>query len=371
MSSRENRSMRSKRKVDHLNAAALQVEGLSESGLDDVVLVHNCLPEVDLSEVRLDTCLCGYDLRSPVIIDAITGGAEESERVNAILAQAARKWGMAMAVGSQTTAIEEGDVGARKTFQVVRRENPNGIVMANVGASVPPDWAVRAIEMIQANILQLHLNAAHELAMKEGERRFSGILRRIEEIVRRVEVPVMVKEVGFGIAREQAALLASTGIRSINIGGKGGTNFVAIEAMRSDELPSRSALEWGIPTCVSLVEVVMSVGSSLDIVASGGFRSGLDVAKGLALGAVAVGIAGLFVRLIVNADDDEATELLDETLGRIDRDLRRVMLLCGACETGQLRKHPVVILGRTAEWLRARNIDVSWFANRGGASTWC
>lgn len=351
---------REKRKLAHLSAAMELGDGPGTTGFEDIHLVHNALPELDWDEIDLQTTFCGKILSSPVFINAITGGAREAKGINRALAQVAARRGLAMAVGSQTAALEE--PGLKDTFRVVRDMNPDGFIMANVGAHVPLEWAVEAVEMIRADALQVHLNVPQEMAMNEGERRFRGSLERISDMARRLPVPVVVKEVGFGIAREEAARLIPTGIRAIDVGGKGGTNFIAIElARRSGEAVGESFLEWGIPTAVSLVEVAEEAGTRIDIAASGGIRRGLDAAKALALGASTIGIAGPLVRLLAREDDG----LLDEEISRLEKELRLVMLLTGARTVGDLRRRPVVITGRTAEWLSRRGIDLSHFAARG------
>jgi len=350
---------REKRKLAHLAGAVELGDGPGTTGFEDIHLVHNALPELDWEEIDLHTTFCGKTLTSPIFINAMTGGAREVKRINAALAHVAARRGLAMAVGSQTAALE--DPGLRDTFQVVREVNPDGFIMANVGAHVPVEWAVEAVDMIRADALQVHLNVPQEMAMTEGERCFRGSLERIAELAREIPVPVVVKEVGFGIAREEAARLIPTGIRAIDVGGKGGTNFIAIELARRSEEMGESFLEWGLPTAVTLVEVVEEAGTRVDVAATGGIRRGLDAGKALALGARAVGIAGPLVRLLAMEEDG----LLEEELSRLERELRLVMLMTGARTVEDLRRRPVVITGRTAEWLSRRGINLSRLSARG------
>ena len=186
------------RKDEHIIIRLKQKPSLAD--FSDIHFVHNCLPDRNLNEVTLETSLLGTELGSPLFINALTGGTPLSKRVNAALAGVARECGLPMALGSQMAALDNPLV--EDTFKVVREVYPEGQIWANLGAYATPELARRAIEMIDAAALQIHLNVPQELAMKEGDCRFRGTLRRIEEIAAAVKCPVIIKEVGFGIARE-------------------------------------------------------------------------------------------------------------------------------------------------------------------------
>ena len=275
------------RKDEHIINRLKQSTGLAD--FSDIHFIHNCLPERDLEEVTLETSLLGARLRSPLFINALTGGTPLARRVNAILAGAARECGLPMAVGSQMAALE--NPGVVGTFEIARKIYPDGSLWANIGSYATPEMARRAVAMIDAQALQIHLNIPQELAMHEGDRRFRGALKRIAGIAAAVPTPVIVKEVGFGIAREQALLLVEAGVAAIDVGGRGGTNFLALEGRRSRRRLSREMLSWGLPTALSLLEVISAAGGRAGIIASGGMFSSLNIAKALALGADAIGLA--------------------------------------------------------------------------------
>lgn len=349
---------RSRRKVEHIAAALATDDPQGATWLDDVRLVHNCLPEVDAGDVDLSTTLCGLRLGAPVLINAMTGGAPELTRVNENLARVAARLGLGIAVGSQTAALENPAVAP--SYTVVRDVYPGGTVIANVGAHVPAEWAVRAVEMLRADALQVHLNAAQELSMPEGDRNFSGYGRRLREVVRAAGVPVIAKETGAGVSGEAAERLVEAGVAAIDVGGYGGTNFVTVERRRAGAATPSPFSGWGIPTAVTVVEVVQTVGGRADVVASGGIRTGVDVARCLALGARAVGIARPVLQAIEQGGVEAAEAYLEEVL----QQLRTAMVLVGARTVEALRQSPVVLMGRAAEWLRTRGFDVERYARR-------
>jgi len=351
-----NLSLRQKRKDDHL-ACALKGE-LSRADFSDIDLVHNCLPEAGLNEVSLNSSLAGLPMRTPLFINALTGGTEKAFYINRSLARVAREGGYAMAVGSQMAGIKNPSVTS--SFEIVRGINPRGIIWANLGAYVDVDTAKEAIEMIGADGIQLHLNAPQELAMTEGDTSFKGILSHITELSRKLKVPVMVKEVGFGISYEQALRLEKSGIKALDVGGKGGTNFVQIEHARRKAKYSSNFSGWGITTPVALMETLHAVKSSVDVMASGGMVGSLEIAKALALGAKATGIAGKALRVLVKYG--EKALLLH--MKRMEKELAQIMLMTGATSLNELAKSSLVITGFTAEWLLRRGIDPGCWARR-------
>jgi len=233
---------RSSRKMDHVRYA-LATGQSGRNGLADVRFVHNPLPDTSLTHISLTTRIGDLVMSSPILINAMTGGAEETESINFGLGAAARETGVAMAVGSQMAAVRDPTLAA--SYAAARRANPGGLLFANLGSEATPDQANAAVEMIEANALQIHLNVVQELVMPEGDRSFEGALRRIERIVRTAEVPVIVKEVGFGMTQAAADRLLSVGVAAVDCGGKGGTNFSAIENARR-ERPLSWFDEWGI-----------------------------------------------------------------------------------------------------------------------------
>ena len=261
-----------------------------------------------------------------------------------------------MAVGSQTIALEE--PGWKESFSVVREYNPDGIIIANLSAAASIDNARAAIGMINADALQLHFNVPQELAMREGDRYFKGIIEQVARIVETSPVPIIAKEVGFGFSHESVQRLYDAGVRIFDTGGQGGTNFIAIEDKRGGAFQGELD-SWGIPTAVSLLEILAS-NLPVKIIASGGIRSPLDAAKSLALGADMVGIAGCLLRILLHQGAYELDRWLNDFLYQ----LQAVFLMCGAGDTKGIREKPVIILGPTAEWLRARAIDPTQWAKR-------
>ncbi len=348
MSSRDKR-IRLRRKDEHIFLS--QRQRPKQADFSDVQFIHNCLPERNLNEVTISTSFLGRVHRSPLFINAVTGGTSRAGRINAGLAWVAKQCGLPMAVGSQLAALSHPP--AVSSFQVVRQVNPEGEIWANLGWYATLEQARQAVEMVNADALQIHLNIPQELAMTEGDCCFRGILQRVAEIVPRVGVPVIVKEVGFGIAFEQARELQGAGVAAIDVGGWGGTNFLEIEHCRQRRKLSPDLLAWGIPTAISLIETLTATGGNVDIFAAGGMASGLNLTKALALGARGVGLAAWPVYILLK----QGREALQKKISKLEQDLRAIMVMAGASSIAELQNVPLVITGFTAEWLRQRGID--------------
>lgn len=346
--------IRSQRKAEHILLATRLADGPSSAGFEDVHLVNQSLPGFGLEDVDLSTHLASKPLNYPLVINALTGGTDQSRGINRSLASLAGRYGLAMAVGSQTAAIH--DPGLRPTFTVVREENPDGVILANVSAALPVQHALEAVDMIQADALQIHFNVPQELAMREGDRDFSEVLANVVRLVERCPVPVIAKEVGFGFSRETAQTLYQAGVRCFDIGGKGGTNFTAIEDERNG-LFGHEFDDWGIPTAVSLAEL-HAWGPDLLLTASGGLRSALDGIKAIAMGAKLIGMAGPVLRILMEQGAPGLENYLQSYLYR----LQAGFLMTGSRTLQELQKKPVVIMGNTGEWLKIRGIDPQLWA---------
>lgn len=286
----------------------------------------------------------------------MTGGTDAAKTINRKLACIAAKYGWGMAVGSQTVALDNQQLA--DSFTVAREVNPDGLLIANVSAGCSPEKALQAVRMIEADGLQLHFNVPQELAMSEGDRSFKGILDNVSQIVEHCPAPVIAKEVGFGFARESAAKIHARGINIFDCGGKGGTNFMAIENQRGGML-DEAFYSWGISTAASLAELA-DAKLPVEIVASGGIRSAVDAAKALALGADMVGISGLFLKILLN----EGYEELERKTERFLYQTSAVFLMTGAANCAEIRQKPLLILDQTAQWLRLRGIDPSRWSSR-------
>lgn len=349
--------MRQSRKAEHLKIAAGLSDGPANNCFADFSLLHNCLPEIHWQDMQFQTAIAGIPLVHPVLINAITGGSAAVESMNGRLAELAKYTQSAMAVGSQYAGLQAPEV--QSSYTVVRKVNPHGVIFANLGAYVKPDEARRAVDMIGAQAIQLHLNPAQEIMMAEGDRSCYGYLRNIARIVQTSSVPVIVKEVGCGMAREQAQALLDVGVAALDSGGAGGTNFLSIEAARKQTQLADDWLTWGIPTALSAVELA-ELGPNVEFIVSGGIRTPLEAVKALALGAKAVGMAAPFIKMLDSQSLTDTAIWLEGFL----KELKKFMFLTGSVAVSDLRRIPLVITGYSQEWLRDRGIDTKKYAVR-------
>lgn len=351
------------RKDAHLALADAQYNPRADSGFDSVRFMPNALPQLALDEVdssvrvfakeasSADGTSASADAtsastsiltpsflwRSPMYINAMTGGSSNAQKINAQLARVAAKTGVAIASGSLSAALQNNALS--DTFSVIRSENPRGFVMANVSAGTSASDAMRAVGMLQANALQVHLNAAQELVMPEGDRDFRNWLKNIEQSVRsceRVRVPVVVKETGCGMTARDVLRLRNIGVRAVDVSGRGGTNFVTIENARRSRGGYDYLADWGLTTVESLIDIQKCDALKADpveIFASGGVRTPLDVVRALALGASAVGVAGEFLHTLMHEGEDA---LLQQILDWQEQ-IRVIMALLGCKSVADLR----------------------------------
>lgn len=347
---------RSKRKWDHIQYA-LSTGQSRDTGFDDITFIHQSLPDSSTEQVSLDTMIGELSLSSPLFINAMTGGGgERTEEINGQLALVAKETRVAMAVGSQMSSIK--NPSEICTYKIVRKVNPNGLIFANLGSEASVDQALQAVDMLEANALQIHLNTIQELTMPEGDRDFTGALSRIEEIVKKLPVPVIVKEVGFGLSRETVKKLTQVGVSIVDVGGFGGTNFAKIENERRNRLLSFFN-SWGIPTAASIAEVKCSF-HDLTVLGSGGIQSSLDVVKALSLGASATGLAGYLLKILL----EEGIEASISEIEEIKMEIGFMLTALGARTIMDLQKAPLVIEGKTHHWLNERGINTKIYSNR-------
>jgi isopentenyl-diphosphate delta-isomerase len=327
------------RKSDHIRINLEQdVASRASSGLEKLRFVHQALPELDMPRIDMHRQLFGKLLNGPLLISCMTGGTEEARIINRNLAAAAQRAGVAMGLGSMRAAVLRPELAP--TFQV-RDVAPDILLFANIGAvqlnyGFTLDQCRRAVEMVQADALVLHLNPLQEALQPEGDTNWSGLLARIESVVRAMPVPVIAKEVGWGISSRAARQLSEAGVAGIDVAGAGGTSWSQVEMYRArTEIQRRVAeafVDWGIPTAES-IRNVRAFAPGLKVIASGGLRNGVDGAKCIALGAELFGMAGLFLRAATQSD-----QAVYDEIEVILRQLRVVMLCTGAGDLAALRK---------------------------------
>jgi len=349
-------SMTRRRKIEHIEICLdEEVQCQRPTMFDDIEFVHNALPEIDKDNIDLTTNFFGLRAGAPLIIAAMTGGHPKTKDVNMKLASAAEELGLPIGVGSQRAAVE--DPSLADTFQIVRESAPSVPVIANIGAT-HVQVAPEAVSMIEADILAVHLNPLQEAIQPEGDCNSEGALENIAAIVDAVDVPVIIKETGAGISGEVAKRLEDAGIVGIDVGGVGGTSWAGVEYYRAlkedDDLKAQLGLEfwdWGIPTALSVLMVLDA--TDLDVIATGGIRSGLDVAKALALGATAAGVAHPLLRPAVHGN---ALDVIVE-LERILEGLRVAMYLTGSEKVEELSSKRLILSGSLVESLKSLGID--------------
>lgn len=331
------------RKKEHLEICldTERVASPSGTGLDRYHFVHCALPELDIDEIDIGTTFLGKSLRAPILISSMTGGFDLARKVNRNLASAAQRLGIAMGVGSQRVAIEE--PSAASSFQV-RDVAPDILLLSNLGAvqlnyGYTVEHCRKAVDMIGANGLILHLNVLQEAMQPEGNRNFKGLTAKIAEVCRQLDVPVVAKEVGNGISVDSARRLRGAGVAAIDVAGKGGTSWSAVEARRAAAQGKRADstfADWGIPTEEALLEVRKAL-PDCPLVASGGIRTGLDIAKAVALGAdLAAFGQPLLAAALASADK------VEEFIRAVIYEIKVAMLCAGAGNLAALRQVSLV-----------------------------
>jgi isopentenyl-diphosphate Delta-isomerase len=347
------------RKDDHVRLAAGQQpchSGYNE--FDDVSFVHHALAGIDRADVSLATQFAGIEWQVPLYINAMTGGSVKTGAINRDLAIAARETGVPIATGSMSAYFA--DESTAGTFSVMRRENPDGFIMANINATTSVEKARRAIGLLQADALQIHLNVIQETVMPEGDRSFASWGPQIEKIVAGVDVPVIVKEVGFGLSRETVSALEKMGVQVADVAGRGGTNFARVENDRRDRADYSYLDGWGQSTPACLLD---AHGAGIPVLASGGVRDPLDVARGLALGAVGAGASGGFLRTVL---DGGPSALIAQISAWLDQ-LAALMTALGARTPAQLARCDVLICGALRSFCADRRIETRGLATRSGS----
>ncbi len=331
------------RKADHLRINREEdVQSGLTSGLENFRFLHRALPELDLDEVDLSQTLLGKAVRTPILISSMTGGTQEAEAINRVLALAAQQMGIAMGVGSQRAGIEHPELAY--TFEI-RKYAPDILLFANIGAiqlnyGYGIEQCRRAVDMIQADALILHLNALQEALQTNGDTHFGGLTSRIEQICRQLPVPVIAKEVGWGFSEPDIRLLKNAGVSAIDVAGAGGTSWSQVEMYRHPH-PRQARVaalfrNWGYPTAEA-IRNVRQVAPDLWVIASGGLRDGMDIAKCLALGARLGGMAGPFLKAA-----SQSLECTLDLISELNDGLRTVLFATGSKDIPALQKDKII-----------------------------
>ncbi|MBI4176782.1 MAG: type 2 isopentenyl-diphosphate Delta-isomerase [Candidatus Aenigmarchaeota archaeon] len=334
------------RKSDHIKIVLEKdVQHKGSAGFDDVLLIHNAMPEMDFDDVDTEIEFLGKKLAAPVLVSGMTGGTAEAERINRNLARAAEEAGVGMGVGSQRAMIENGKL--MSTYSV-RDVAPRMLLIGNIGAAqFAKGYGVgecrTAVESIKADALAIHLNAAQELVQPEGDRNWKGIISAVRQVAKELGYPVIVKETGAGINGDVAKAIEAAGVKAIDVSGSGGTSWTAVESFRNSPV-GNTFNNWGIPTAVAVAWCKKSV--KIPILASGGIYNGLDAAKAISLGASACTIARPLLRAAVTSYEKTKAEL-----ERIIRELRIAMFLTGSKNIKQFQGRKPIVTGKTSEMM--------------------
>jgi isopentenyl-diphosphate Delta-isomerase len=332
----------SNRKDDHIHSALNQNH--PNNDFDCVRLLSNSVGSVNVEDVDIQVHMFERTFLTPIYINAMSGGSELSKEVNEKLSIVASHFGFPMATGSLSAAIK--DDSWKESFQIILKNMENGFKIANIGLSRSKEDAKKAVEILNANALQIHLNVAQEITMPEGDRDFKHWKTRISEIIEHVDVPVIVKEVGFGMTRGTVDLLYSLGVKYVDVSGKGGTNFVSIENdRRNNRLQTFES--YGISTVESLLD---NFNQNVSLFASGGIRDAFDIVKALSLGATMVGMSGYFLKLVMNHSINDVIDIV-QTL--ID-DIKGIMAVLNVERLEGLKHVEKIYHGSVLEFINQR-----------------
>lgn len=347
------------RKNEHISLAEKFYEKPFTSPFHDLRFVHHSFSKIGVADIDYRVKLADLQFQDPFFINAMTGGSEWSGGVNEKLATVAKETGLAMATGSVSAAIKDPD--QEDTFRIARKTNPDGLIFANLGAGHGAENAKKAIDILDADAIQIHINTPQEIVMPEGDRDFNGFIENVAEILAKIDIPVIVKEVGFGMSQETIQMLLDLGVQFIDVSGRGGTDFAQIENFRRPRQNFDDLIGWGQTTPVSLLEA-----NQLDqkpfLIASGGVRTASDIIKSLALGADLVGLSGEILHRVLQDGVEDTISFVKE----LQEEVRGIMTILNAKTIADLRQTSLVISGESRDWCEARGIDWKAYAKRGG-----
>lgn len=342
------------RKQSHFDLCAQQnVEFKTKTTwLEHVELVHQPLTETLLDDIDLSVEICGKKLRAPIVITAMTGGTPDTGKFNKEVAALADRLGLGFGVGSQRVMLNYPEL--TDTFRV-REQAPNVLLLGNIGIAQARELSLatlqKLVDDIQADALCVHLNTAMEIVQHQGDRDFRGSLAAIKRLINELPVPIIVKETGCGFARETGEKLAEIGVEWIDVSGAGGTSWVGVETLRNRALQhlGEAFWDWGVPTAASVLELR---GLGINLIASGGIRTGMHAAKAIALGAQSAGVALPVLRAYVSGGIDAVEEFLSAMI----TELRAAMMLCGCERVADMHANRMVMGGPLLEWATQRNL---------------
>lgn len=336
-----------KRKDDHINYA-LKYQS-SYNSFDDIRLSHCSLPKYNLEEIDLSTAFAQNRFEFPFFINAMTGGSEKGREINRKLAKIASECGLLFITGSYSAALKNPH---DSSFRVVREENRNLLLGTNIGVDKDYTAGIKAVQDLQPLFLQIHVNLMQELIMPEGSRNFNEWENNLRNFVKNIEIPLILKEVGFGMDNETIRKAAEIGIRTVDISGRGGTNFAYIENMRRENRISYLN-EWGKTTAEALFDS-REFADKVEIIASGGVRNPLDIVKCLVLGAKAVGVSRTMLEIAKRYSVEEAVMILNGW----KEECRMIMCALNCKNTEELKNVRYSVYGRLKEYLENNLINL-------------
>ncbi len=354
------------RKLEHIEIVLKkEVEPQRTTLLEQVYLEHNSSPDLSIDDIDLSSMFLGKRIAAPVMIAGMTGGHPDTTKINGALAEIAEELNIAIGVGSQRAALE--DQSLEYTFSIVREKAPSIPVVANIGgAQLVKGYgikeAMRAVSMIKADAIAIHLNPAQEVFQPEGDKNFKGLVKIVEELVDNLEVPVIIKETGTGLSGSVARTFAEVGVEYFDISGLGGTSWVMVEKYRSKDATLSNIADlyssWGIPTALSIIDLVYNV-PSIHIIASGGIRNGLEAAKALALGAEVVAFAAPVLRRLLNESKESAKNYIKKVI----EELKTALFLTGSNKPLKLWSCNLHFGGEIIYWMYSKGIDINEYNN--------
>lgn len=332
------------RKLDHLRIATSEIAQTGDSGFSNYRFVHNALPEINFDEIDLSTTFLGKKVNYPFFISCMTGGVAQGKTINRNLAKAAQKYNIAMGVGSQRAAIEHKEL--RDLFYA-REVAPKIPLIANVGlVQLNYGFGLKefqeCVDMIKADALAVHINPVQEVIQPEGDRNFKDLLPKLKKLIPRISVPIIAKEVGFGLSYDVVNRLFRCGVRYFDTAGWGGTSWAVVEGERREQQWQNLGQlfgEWGIPTTDSIracadfnKSLINSHRSPITILGSGGVRSGVDIAKAISLGSDMVGIAAPFAKAALVSSEE-----VEKLIEKLALELKIAMFGVGARNISELK----------------------------------